>query len=347
MLPARDANGLHDAYSRALAQYLEAPGEAALADAYGLGRRALAARIGLIDWAAIHDDALAALEIATAGPDALARAGTFFRESLSAYEMTQRGYVETNTWLERLNHDLRSEIAQKERLAEQLQESNRELEAFSYSVAHDLRAPLRHIGGFSEILIEDHGAGLDRDSRDLLARIGEGVRRMSDLIEGLLTLSRAARAEPVREPVDLSIRARAILSRLQQAEPNRDVVVDVAEAMHANGDPLLLDAVLENLIGNALKFTSKIRHGHIEVGVDASNTPAVYFVRDNGAGFDMTHANKLFGVFQRLHTRESFPGTGIGLATVQRIVRRHGGRIWADGEVDRGAAFYFTLEAPP
>lgn len=347
MLAARDTNGLLDAYVRALALYLAVPNEAALADAYNLGRRALAARFGLIDWASIHDDALAVLEVSSAGGDALARAGTFFRESLSPYEMTQRGYVETNSWLERLNCDLRNEIAQKARLAEQLQESNGELEAFSYSVAHDLRAPLRHIAGFSQILIEDHGAGLEQASRDLLARIGDGVRRMSELIDGLLTLSRAARAEPAREPVDLSIRARAIVSRLRQAEPNRDVIVDVAEAMNADGDPRLIDAVLENLIGNAWKFTSRTPHAHIEVGVDASNASRVYFVRDNGAGFDMSHAAKLFGVFQRLHTRDSFPGTGIGLATVQRIVRRHGGRIWAEGEIDRGATFYFTLEAPP
>jgi light-regulated signal transduction histidine kinase (bacteriophytochrome) len=346
MLAARNTDGLDEAYVRALAQYMNAPDEGALADAYGLGRRALAARVSLIEWAALHDGALAALQVSTAGPDALARAGTFFRESLSAYEMTQRGYVETNIWLERLNHDLRNEIAKKERLAEQLQESNRELEAFSYSVAHDLRAPLRHIAGFSQILIEDHGASLDHQSRSLLAGIGDSVHRMSDLIDGLLTLSRAARAEPVREAVDLSIRARAIASRLRQTEPTRSVVIDVAEAMHANGDPRLLDAVLENLIGNAWKFTSKSPRAHIEVGLDSSKTPGIYFVRDNGAGFDMTYANKLFGVFQRLHTREAFPGTGIGLATVQRIIRRHGGRIWAESEVERGATFYFTLEAP-
>lgn len=348
MVPASSLDGLPESYTRALAQFLAAPpSEAALAEAYGLGRRALAERVGLIDWAAIHDEALAVLEVSIAGPDALARAGAFFRESLSPYEMTQRGYAETNSWLERLNCDLRSEIAQKEHLAEQLKESNRELEAFSYSVAHDLRAPLRHISGFSAILMEDHGANLDDDSRHLLARIGEGVSRMSDLIDGLLTLSRTARSEPARKPVDVSSRARTILSRLQQAEPDRDVIIDVAAAMHASCDQLLLDAVLENLIGNAWKFTSKTPRARIEVGVDAATTPPVYFVRDNGAGFDMTHADKLFGVFQRLHTKESFPGTGIGLATVQRIVRRHGGRVWAQSQVDRGSTFYFTLEAKP
>jgi light-regulated signal transduction histidine kinase (bacteriophytochrome) len=171
---------------------------------------------------------------------------------------------------------------------------------------------------------------------------------MSDLIDGLLRLSRAARREPVREPVDLSIRARRIAFRMQQAEPDRDVILEVADVMHANCDPLLADVILENLIGNAWKFTGKIPRGHIQVGVDASKTPPVYFVRDNGAGFDMAYADKLFGVFQRLHMSDSFPGTGIGLATVQRIVRRHGGRIWAESQVDRGAVFYFTLErAPP
>lgn len=344
MLTARSLDGLRAEYVQTLGRYLAAPSESVLTEAYSLGRRALSEGVGLVEWAAVHDDALAVLEVSTAGSEALLGAGMFFRESLSPYEMTQRGYAETNTWLERLNRDLRSEIAQKERLAEQLRESNDELEAFSYSVAHDLRAPLRHIAGFSAVVLKDHSAQLDQEGRSLLGRVGAAVQRMADLIDGLLALSRTARGQLARGPVDLSPEAKAIFSRLRLTEPDRDVVVEVAESMPANGDPLLLEALLENLLGNAWKFTSKKPRAHIEVGIDETKTPPIYFVRDDGAGFDMAWADKLFGVFQRLHARDSFPGTGIGLATVQRIVRKHGGRIWAESEVDRGATFYFTLD---
>jgi signal transduction histidine kinase len=324
MVTARTLDGLRAEYIQTLGRYLAGPSESVLTEAYSLGRRALAEGVGLVEWATIHDEALAVVEMSAAGSEALVNAGMFFRESLSPYEMTQRGYVETNTWLERLNHDLRNEIAQKERLAEQLEESNRELEAFSYSVAHDLRAPLRHIAGFSALVLKDHAA----------------------VIDGLLVLARTARGELARKPVDLSPRANAILSRLRLTEPDRDVVVEVADSIPANGDPRLLEAVLENLLGNAWKFTSKKAQAHIEVGIDKTKTPTVYFVSDDGAGFDMAWADRLFGVFQRLHTKEAFPGTGIGLATVQRIIRKHGGRIWAESQVDRGATFYFTLDHP-
>lgn len=346
MLAARPAEGLRAEYLQTLGRYLAAPSESVLTEAYSLGRRALAEGVGLVEWATVHDDAVALLNLSAAGSQALLDAGMFFRESLSPYEMTQRGYVEANTWLERLNRDLRSEIAQKERLAEQLKESNQELEAFSYSVAHDLRAPLRHIAGFSAAVLKDHAAELDQEARSLLGRVGSAVQRMGDLIDGLLALSRTARSELVREAVDLSPKAEAILSRLRLTEPDRDVRVDVAESMPAHGDPRLLEAALENLLGNAWKFTSKKAQAHIQVGIDETKTPPVYFVRDDGAGFDMAWADKLFGVFQRLHPRDSFPGTGIGLATVQRIVRKHGGRIWAESQVDRGATFYFTLDRP-
>ena len=340
---AKSIHGLRDAYVKALATYLASPGEGSLAEAYLLGRRALAEAVGLIDWAAFHEEACGILEVSAAGREAIGHAWTFYRESLSPFEMTQRGYVETNTWLERLNRELRSEIEQKEQLAKQLHEANQELEAFSYSVAHDLRAPLRHIGSFSQLVVDEHSAGLHPAARDLLRRVRNGVRRMDELIDGLLALSRAARAEMVRVPVNLTTHVRSIVARLRQAEPDRDIVVEVAESMNVRGDRLLLEVVLENLLGNAWKFTRKKEGAHIEVGVDATKTPPVYFVRDDGAGFDMAYADKLFGVFQRLHGQDAFPGTGIGLATVQRIVRRHGGRIWAEGQVDRGATFYFTL----
>jgi light-regulated signal transduction histidine kinase (bacteriophytochrome) len=348
MLAAQVAEGLRAAYLRTLKQYLEKTDEAALAEAYQLARRALTQGCGLIDWAALHDDAVATLDLVGQGPELLSRAGQFFRESLAPFEMTQRGYVETNTWLERLNRDLRKEIREKEELEARLIDSNRELEAFSYSVAHDLRAPLRHIGGFSEILLEDHAAELGEEARHLLERIDRAAHRMFELIDGLLALSHAMRAEMKREPVDLVAQARAIVVGLREAEPNRKVTVDIQDPLPGDGDPRLLDDVLQNLIANAWKFTSKEPEGHIQIGMDDRRSPPVYFVRDNGAGFDMAHAGVLFGVFQRLHSTEDFPGTGIGLATVERIIRRHGGLIWAESSPGQGAVFRFTLgpEAP-
>jgi signal transduction histidine kinase len=345
-MTAPQLESLASAYRSALLTYLHAPSESLLADAYDLGRRALGQGFGVIDWAAVHDEALASVQIIERGVGALARAAVFFRESLSPFEMTQRGYAETNVWLERLNQDLRREITAKDRLAEQLREANQDLEAFSYSVAHDLQAPLRHIEGFSKALVEQLGESLADEPSRLLGRVGAAAQRMSELIKGLLALSRVGRAEMVSESVDLAARTRALAATLLEAQPARRVVFDVVEPLQATGDPRLLDAVLQNLVGNAWKFTSQKSEARIQVGVDASKAPPVYFVRDDGAGFDPAYADKLFGVFQRLHPHEEFPGTGIGLATVQRIIRRHGGRIWAEGAVERGATFYFTL-APP
>jgi light-regulated signal transduction histidine kinase (bacteriophytochrome) len=257
--------------------------------------------------------------------------------------MTQRGYAETNRWLERLNGDLRQEVAAKERFAAELRDANEELEAFSYSVAHDLRAPLRSIQGFGQILLDQHSQNLQGDAAHLLERIIAAERRMTELIDGLLALSHATRGELVSQSVDLAARARAIAAGLTRENPERGVVFEIDEPMVALGDPRLLGAALENLIGNAWKFTSRKAVAHIRIGVDRSGSPPIFFVRDDGAGFDMSHASKLFGVFQRLHAQDAFPGTGVGLATVQRIVRRHGGRIWAEGSVDGGASFFFTL----
>jgi signal transduction histidine kinase len=345
MLASKPTNALAADYLQGLARYLASADEAALTGAYELGRRALNQGFGLIDWATLHDDTVAALQLVDGGPDALARAAQFFRESLSPYEMTQRGYVETNSWLERLNLELRNEIAQKEKLAAQLVDSNNALEAFSYSVAHDLRAPLRGIEGFSKILLEGEVSPLPHESRGYLDRINRAAIRMSDLIDGLLALSRVMGGELQRQPVDLAVLGRAIVLALREANPGRDVVTEIAPSLPVEGDRRLLDVVLQNLLGNAWKFTQKTKDAHIEVGVQDEATPPVYFVRDNGAGFDMTYAKKLFGVFQRLHPDSEFPGTGIGLATVERIIRRHGGRIWADSSVGEGAVFFFTVGA--
>jgi PAS domain S-box-containing protein len=221
--------------------------------------------------------------------------------------------------------------------------SNRELEAFSYSVAHDLRSPLRSIDGFSQAILEDNGHQLDERGRKNLARVRAAAQRMAHVIDGLLSLSRVSRAEVRRERVNLTRVARAIGERLRMADEHRDVEIVVQEGVMADGDGNLLAAVMENLLANAWKFTSQRPKAHIEVGTTSKDGKLTYFVRDDGAGFDMAYAGKLFGVFQRLHGAAEFPGTGIGLATVQRIVRRHGGQIWAEGEVGRGATFFFTL----
>jgi light-regulated signal transduction histidine kinase (bacteriophytochrome) len=226
---------------------------------------------------------------------------------------------------------------------EELERTNRELDAFSYSVSHDLRAPLRAIDGFSSALDKEFGEGLHEHGRHYLGRIRAGVARMSDLIEDLLGLARISRAPLARQPVDLSGIARSVAAELASRPPGRVVEVRIEEGLSADADPRLATVALENLIGNAWKFTGKRDEPRIEVG-RAPAAGRAFFVRDNGAGFDMAHADRLFGPFQRLHSEAEFEGTGIGLATVQRIVRRHGGRIWAEGEPGKGATFHFTLE---
>jgi PAS domain S-box-containing protein len=225
--------------------------------------------------------------------------------------------------------------------------ANRELEAFSYSVAHDLRAPLRAMDGFSQALVDDYGGSLDETGRTYLYRIRESSQRMARLIDELLALSHMSRAEPRRQTVDLTALVRRSFALLQRAEPHRRVVLVVREGLNAWCDPGLVEVVLDNLLANAWKFTSKRPDARIEVGSSASSHGPAFFVRDDGVGFDMAYAHKLFGVFERLHAVTEFEGTGIGLATVQRIVTRHGGRVWAEGAVGRGATFYFTLPGEP
>jgi signal transduction histidine kinase len=223
--------------------------------------------------------------------------------------------------------------------------SNRELEAFSYSVAHDLRAPLRGINGFSRALIEDYGPSLDETAKAHLERIATSASRMGELIDALLSLARVARTEIRRERVDLTALARTVMKQLQSTQPDRAVSFVAAEGIVADGDPHLLRAVLDNLLGNAWKFTTRTNAPAIAFSAEPRDEGTVYLVRDNGAGFDEAHAGKLFVPFQRMHTTAQFPGTGIGLATVQRIVIRHGGRIWAESSVGHGATFFFTLGA--
>lgn len=231
-----------------------------------------------------------------------------------------------------------------ERTAE-LEAANHELEAFSYSVSHDLRAPLRAMDGFSKMLMEDYHDSLDETGRDYLARVHGASQRMAQLIDDLLSLSRVTRAEMRREPVDLSALALEAVEAIRRKEPERRVEVAIAPGLEVWGDPRLLGLVLENLLSNAWKFTSRSDEARIELGALEEAEGLVYFVKDNGAGFEMAYVDKLFNAFQRLHSASEYPGTGVGLATVQRIVRRHGGQVRAEGETGKGATFYFTL--PP
>lgn len=221
--------------------------------------------------------------------------------------------------------------------------ANQELTAFSYSVAHDLRAPLRSIDGFSQALAEDCGDVLTGEGKIYLGFVRESAQRMSALIDDLLSLSQMNQAEMHRDRVDLVVLARSILEGLRRDDPARVVNVIFPEELVVVGDPSLLRVALENVFSNAWKFTAKQKTARIELGTRSEAGATVYFVRDNGAGFDMAYVNKLFGVFQRLHSSSQFEGNGIGLATVQRIIHRHGGRIWAQAEVNVGATFYFTL----
>jgi PAS domain S-box-containing protein len=238
------------------------------------------------------------------------------------------------------------DITGRRQIEAALKLANGELEAFSYSVAHDLRAPLRGIHGFSRALLEDYRDKLDDEGRDFLDRIGAGAERMAELIDALLTLSRVSRVELQREAVNLSRAANAVVKHLRASQPERAVDFVNEQQVIGHGDAALLRALLENLLGNAWKFTGGRPSARIEFGCDETGGKAVYYVRDDGAGFDMAYADKLFAPFQRLHDAGAFAGTGIGLATVQRIVRRHGGKIWAEGAVGRGATFYFTLGDP-
>src|SRR5450830_770325 len=269
-------------------------------------------------------------------------------DSLRVYalDITDRKKMEEALWkseeaIRTLNADLEERV---HRRTAELEAANKELEAFSYSVSHDLRSPLRSIDGFSQAFLEDFGSAVPEEGREDLERVRRATQRMGQLIDDMLLLSRVTRREMHVQETDMSALAAEVAEELARDDPQRDVQLNIEPSMTATGDPQLLRIVLVNLLGNAWKFTSKHEQAHVSVGAvrDPEHGPA-FFVRDDGAGFDAKYKEKLFVPFQRLHAQEEFPGTGIGLATIQRAVRRHGGDVWAEGEVDRGATFYFTI----
>jgi PAS domain S-box-containing protein len=254
-------------------------------------------------------------------------------------DITERKKAEEE--LERYHQHLEELVRER---TTNLEASNKELEAFSYSASHDLRAPLRSIDGFSQALLEDCWDKLDIQGKDYLIRIKAASKRMADLIEDMLQLSRITRMEMNIEKVDLTRIARSVIDELQKSQPRRNVEIRIAEGLEDTADLRLMRIVLDNLLSNAWKFTERQAKAKVEFGLwKMEDTRKVYFIRDNGAGFDMAYADKLFAPFQRLHADDEFPGTGIGLATVRRIINRHGGRIRAEGKIDKGATFYFSI----
>lgn len=250
----------------------------------------------------------------------------------------------------RLYEEAKQQLAERKRAEEelikrttQLEAANKELEAFSYSVSHDLRAPLRAIDGFSRVLLEDYSTKLDDEAKRLLNIVRDNTKKMSQLIDDLLTLSRLGRRQMEISTVDMDKLAQAVYDELKATVPERTITFDIKDLPSARGDQSMIRHVFANLLSNAIKFTRPREGAAIEVGGSPGGRENTYYVKDNGVGFDMQYVNKLFGVFQRLHSAEEFEGTGVGLALVQRIIHKHGGRVWAEGQVNEGATFYFTL----
>jgi PAS domain S-box-containing protein len=255
-----------------------------------------------------------------------------------ANDITARKQAEIG--LQNLNQDLEKRIAER---TSQLESANKELEAFSYSVSHDLRSPLRSIDGFSQALLEDYSDKLDADGQNYLRRVRLATQRMGELIDDILNLSRVSRFDLKRKPVDLTLIARQIIQDLHDSQPNRTVEFVAPASIVVNADENMVKILLNNLLGNAWKFTERHPAARIELGESTERGKPAYFIRDDGAGFEMAYVDKLFGAFQRLHSNNDYQGSGIGLAIVKRIVHRHGGEVWAQGAVEKGATFFFML----
>jgi light-regulated signal transduction histidine kinase (bacteriophytochrome) len=331
---------LAEQYELALADYLASAGEAALQGAYRAGRRALADALGVMEFYAIHREALGRILRDCRTTEACARAAAvatgFFAESLAPYEMALRGFRESSEQLRLANEAL-------EQRSSDLAAANKELEAFTYSVSHDLRAPLRHIDGFSKLLLDEYSEALPAQARHYLASVRDGTRQMGKMVDDLLNLSRVGRRELSVQLTGLNSLLAEVLNDLKPELEGREIEWQIGPLPFVECDPALIKQVLANLLSNAVKFTRPRKSAVVEVGATTQDGSPVIFVRDNGVGFSVKYADKLFGIFQRLHRREDFEGTGVGLAIVERIIRKHGGRVWAEGELNRGATFYFTL----
>jgi light-regulated signal transduction histidine kinase (bacteriophytochrome) len=312
--------------------------EVTVADSIEAASRALAGhRFDVVVTTASGDEEVAVMAMKSGADDYLIKDPE--RQYLKVLPVTVASALERKQNREQVR-ELMTSLAKR---GAELEAANRELALFSYTVAHDLRSPLRAITGFAEVLSEDHAASLDGEGRHLLRRIVDNGERMNRLIEGMLALYQTERTTPVLRPVNLSEMARQAVTDATAAGPAREVEVVIQPDLTAVADPDLIKTVFENLIGNALKYSSRKARARVEFGSRIDGGECAYFVRDDGAGFDPRGADRLFRPFQRLHSTQEFPGIGIGLASVERIVRHHGGRIWAEGAVDGGATFWFTL----
>ena len=285
------------------------------------------------------DEVIGVLGLASTEEHDFSKEATFL-ETMANQIATATQNALLHTQVQQYAAELEQRVIQR---TAQLEDSNKELEAFSYSVSHDLRGPLRAIDGYSHILLEDYAGKLDAEGQNLLHRLHSASQRMGQLIDDLLKLSRLTQQEMVRERVDLSVLANDVYNELCRIESGHVIEIIIGDKLTTNADTRLVRVVLANLFSNAMKFSRKVPHAKIEFSAIKNGSEQVFFVRDNGAGFDMQYAGKLFGAFERLHNSSEFEGSGIGLATVQRIINRHGGRLWAEAAINQGATFYFTL----
>jgi light-regulated signal transduction histidine kinase (bacteriophytochrome) len=318
-------------YAASLRAYLEEPNESALAAAYEFGRAAMDNGAGVIDIVGAHAEAVGSILGASPAAAVSARSVPFLVECLAPLEMAHRGFMEANRTLQERTR--------------QLEEANKELGSFAYSVSHDLRAPLRAIDGFSAMILEDCAPLMDDAGRSAIERIRANTSRMGRLIDDMLHLTRISHGDLSPAPADLGALATEIVAELREQQPDRDLDVRIAEGLVADADSDLMRIALANLLSNAFKFTGNQPAPRIDFASETRDGEVVYYVRDNGAGFDMAYADRIFRPFERLHSQDDFPGNGIGLATVERVIRRHGGRIWAEAAIGQGATFYFTLNS--
>ncbi len=267
-----------------------------------------------------------------------------FDETLQKRDRAEEQLKQKQRTIFQLNQQLEERVRQR---TSELEGANQEMEAFTYSVSHDLRAPLRTISGFSDILLDEYGEQLDEQAHHYLERVRQGTQKMERLINDLLKLARVTRGDLHHSDVDLSAMANEILVEMGHGDPAREVKVNLPDRLCVHADKRFIRVVLENLLSNAWKYTEKEDQPEISMGCEKKGEQTVYFIKDNGAGFDMKYAHKLFTPFQRLHSSQQFDGTGVGLATVHRVIHRHGGEVWAQGEVGKGAIFYFTLPRAP
>jgi light-regulated signal transduction histidine kinase (bacteriophytochrome) len=341
-----DRQSLAAALSVALAHYLDAADETSLSAAYDLGRSAVNAGMGLLDVALMFQDATAALDHSAPERRRLNQAAEFLVEALAPFEMTYRGYKDANEQLRKMAQRLAQQNRALSEATAAAEAANKDLEAFSYSVSHDLRAPVRHIDGFARLLRAEIGSSASEAALKHLGTIERSAGSMAQMIDDLLNLAQLDRKGIVRRAVDLNAVVAEVIRELDADTSGRTIEWRLDTLPTLDCDPGLVRIVFANLLANAVKYTRRRARAVIEVGYRPDNRRAIVFVKDNGAGFDPRYAAKLFGVFQRLHRQDEFEGTGVGLATVARIVRKHGGAIWADAAPDAGATFFFSLEPP-